>query len=43
MKIRLILTELIPRLVSTDLNGEATRVRTNFVNDIKKFRRGSIR
>ena len=37
MKNRLILIEQIPRLVSTDLNGEVTRVRSNFVDDIKKF------
>lgn len=43
MKNRLILIEQIPRLVSTDLNGEVTRVRSNFVDDIKKFRCGSTR
>ena len=37
MKIRLMFIELIPRLVSIDLNGEVTRVRSNFVNGIKKF------
>ena len=30
-------TELIPRLASIDFNGEVTRVRSNFVNGIKKF------
>jgi len=33
----LMFIELIPRLVSIDLNGEVTRVRSNFVNGIKKF------
>lgn len=37
MKIRLMFIELIPRLVSIGLNGEVTRVRSNFVNGIKKF------
>ena len=37
MKIRLMFIELIPRLVSIDLNGEVTRVRSNFVNRIKMF------
>ena len=37
MKIRLMFIALIPRLVSIDLNGEVTRVRSNFVNGIKKF------
>jgi cytochrome P450 len=37
MKIRLMFIELIPRLVSIELNGEVTRVRSNFVNGIKKF------
>ena len=35
MKIRLMFTELIPRLVSIELNGEVTR--SNFVNGIKQF------
>jgi len=30
-------TELIPRLASIELNGDVTRVRSNFVNGIKKF------
>ena len=37
MEIRLMFTELIPRLGSIELNGEVTRVRSNFVNGIKKF------
>jgi hypothetical protein len=36
MKIRLMFIELIPRLVSIGLNGEFTRVRSNFVNGVKK-------
>ena len=43
MKNRLIHIELIPSLVSTDLNGEVTRVRSNFVNDIKTFLCGPTR
>jgi hypothetical protein len=37
MEIRLMFIELIPRLISIDLNGEVTCVRTNFVNGVKKF------
>ena len=37
MEIRLMFTELIPRLASIELNGELTRVRSNFINGIKKF------
>jgi cytochrome P450 len=37
MEIRLMFTELIPRLDSIELNGEVTRVRSNFINGIKKF------
>jgi cytochrome P450 len=37
MEIRLMFTELIPRLTSIELNGEVTRVRSNFINGIKKF------
>jgi cytochrome P450 len=37
MEIRLMFTELIPRIASIELNGEVTRVRSNFVNGIKKF------
>jgi cytochrome P450 len=37
MEIRLMFTELIPRLVSIELNGEVKRVRSNFINGIKKF------
>ena len=43
MNVRLVFIELIPRLVSTDLNGEVTRVRSNLVNGIKKFQSGSTR
>jgi cytochrome P450 len=37
MEIRLMFEELIPRLESIELDGEVTRVRSNFVNGIKKF------
>jgi cytochrome P450 len=37
MEIRLMFTELVPRLASIELNGEVTRVRSNFINGIKKF------
>jgi cytochrome P450 len=37
MEIRLMFTELIPRLASIELNGQVTRVRSNFINGIKKF------
>jgi cytochrome P450 len=37
MEIRLLFTELIPRLASIELNGEVRRVRSNFINGIKKF------
>ena len=37
MEIRLMFTELLPRLKTIELNGEVTRVRSNFVNGIKKF------
>jgi cytochrome P450 len=37
MEIRLMFTELIPRLASIELNGELRRVRSNFINGIKKF------
>jgi cytochrome P450 len=37
MEIRLMFTELIPRLAAIELNGEVTRVRSNFINGIKKF------
>jgi cytochrome P450 len=37
MEIRLMFTELIPRLTSIELNGEVTRIRSNFINGIKKF------
>jgi cytochrome P450 len=37
MEIRLMFEELLPRLHDIDLAGEVTRVRSNFVNGIKKF------
>lgn len=37
MEIRLMFTELIPRLASIELAGDVTRIRSNFVNGIKKF------
>jgi len=37
MEIRLMFTELIPRLASIELAGDVSRVRSNFVNGIKKF------
>jgi cytochrome P450 len=37
MEIRLLFTELIPRLTSIEQNGEVKRVRSNFINGIKKF------
>jgi len=37
MEIRLMFEELLPRLASIDLNGDVARVRSNFVNGIKKF------
>lgn len=37
MEIRLMYQELIPRLANVELAGEVTRVRSNFVNGIKKF------
>jgi cytochrome P450 len=37
MEIRLMFTELIPRLASIELNGEVKRIRSNFINGIKKF------
>jgi cytochrome P450 len=37
MEIRLMFTELIPRLASIELNGEVRRVRSNFINGIKTF------
>jgi hypothetical protein len=33
-KIRLMFIELVQRLVSSDLNGEVTRARSNFVDHI---------
>jgi cytochrome P450 len=37
MEVRLMFEELLPRLASIELNGEVARVRSNFVNGIKKF------
>ena len=37
MEIRLMFEELLPRLHDIDLAGDVTRVRSNFVNGIKKF------
>jgi len=37
MEIRLMFEELIPRLDRVELAGEITRVRSNFVNGIKRF------
>jgi cytochrome P450 len=37
MEIRLMFTELLPRIRNIELAGEVTRIRSNFVNGIKKF------
>ncbi|WP_433362808.1 cytochrome P450 [Actinoplanes sp. CA-142083] len=37
MEVRLMFEELLPRVQDIQLNGEVTRVRSNFVNGIKKF------
>ena len=37
MEIRLMFTELIPRLRSVELAGDVARIRSNFVNGIKRF------
>ena len=37
LEIRLMFEELIPRLKDIELTGEVTRVRSNFVNGIKRF------
>jgi cytochrome P450 len=37
MEIRLMFEELLPRLASIELTGDVTRVRSNFVNGIKRF------
>ncbi|MFI5890026.1 cytochrome P450 [Actinoplanes sp. NPDC051513] len=37
MEVRLMFEELLPRLQDISLNGEVTRVRSNFVNGIKKL------
>ena len=37
MEIRLMFEELLPRLKSIELDGEVSRVRSNFVNGIKRF------
>ena len=37
MEVRLMFEELLPRLASIRVTGDVTRVRSNFVNGIKKF------
>ena len=37
MEMRVVFSELLPRLRSVELAGEVTRVRSNFVNGIKQF------
>ena len=37
MEVRLMFEELLPRLRTIEPAGEVTRVRSNFVNGIKKF------
>ena len=37
MEVRLMFEELLPRLADIELAGDVTRVRSNFVNGIKKF------
>ena len=37
LEIRLMFEELLPRLGSIELDGEVRRVRSNFVNGIKKL------
>jgi hypothetical protein len=37
MEIRLMFEELLPRIRSIEVTGEVTRVRSNFINGIKKF------
>ncbi len=37
MEVRLMFEELLPRIRDIELTGEVTRVRSNFVNGIKKF------
>ena len=37
MEVRLMFEELLPRIESIELAGDVTRVRSNFVNGIKKF------
>jgi cytochrome P450 len=37
MEVRLMFEELLPRLESIQVTGDVTRVRSNFVNGIKKF------
>lgn len=37
MEIRLMMEELLPRLDSIELTGDVKRIRSNFVNGIKKF------
>jgi cytochrome P450 len=37
LEVRLMFEELLPRLASIELTGPVTRVRSNFINGIKKF------
>ncbi len=37
MEVQLMFEELLPRLGSIELNGEVSRVRSNFVNGIKRL------
>jgi cytochrome P450 len=37
MEIRLMFSELLPRIKNIEVAGEVTRIRSNFVNGIKKF------
>ena len=37
LEVRLMFEELLPRIDSIELAGDVTRVRSNFVNGIKKF------
>lgn len=37
MEVRMVFEELLPRLKSIELNGEAKRIRSNFVNGMKQF------
>ncbi len=37
LEIKLMFQELLPRLAEIELDGDVKRVRSNFVNGIKKF------